>query len=202
MTTAFLSLMLICSVSAGTPTTTTTANDAVPTYDIRAGPVAHAFVQAVSGTFQSVQVRTPDAIPSALLGGACLVFPASDLGFTTMAAKECSKNSDCSTVGENAVGYCDTSTKQCWSRPNHATARADLCNLGFTLAPQEIYQVPAAPVDVSTKFNIQAGAKVRVIACLNRVDADLRVDGCGSADGPKRIEVMGPVATIRVSPNP
>lgn len=166
------------------------------TYTIRAGPVPNAGAAALSGTFQLLEVGGPDAIPSNRLGGACLVFPAADLGFTQMAAKQCTKNSDCSFPAENAVGYCDTQESKCWSRPNRPNARTALCNLGFAISPNELNSVPKQPVDVG-QFNIRAGAKVRVIACLNRADADLQKDGCGSTDGPKRIEVMGPVATIR-----
>src|SRR5688572_14167145 len=71
-----------------------------PRYTIRAGPVDHAKAGAVSGTFQVHKTAAPSGIPSARLAGGCLEFLAADLGFEQMAAKQCQKNSDCSTPGE------------------------------------------------------------------------------------------------------
>lgn len=168
-----------------------------PTYTIRPGPIANAEVSALSGNFQLLEVGGPNAIPSKRLGGACLIFSAADLGYTQMAAKQCSKNSQCSTANENANAYCDTKTSTCWARPDqYPNARAALCNLGIVVEPQQLTPVPKTPVDVG-QFGIRPGAKARVIACLNRTDADLRLNGCGSPDGDKRIELMGPIATVR-----
>lgn len=167
-----------------------------PRYTVRAGPVPNAQVAALSGTFQLLETGSPSGIPSTRVGGACLVFPAADLGFTQMAAKQCSKNSDCATTGENPVGYCDVAEHKCWSRPNQPTARPALCNVGGTLNPSDLNAVPKQPVDVA-QFNIAPGAKVRVVACINKTGASPTGTGCGSPDGPDRIEVMGPVATIR-----
>ena len=164
-------------------------------YTIRAGPVPNAQAGALAGTFQLLETGGPNGIPSARIGGACLAFPAADLGFPQMAAKQCAKNSECAT-SENPVGYCDVEQRTCWSRPNRPDARPALCNTGITLNPNDLNAVPAQPVNVAP-FNIAPGAKVRVIACLNKAGANPRATGCASADGPDRIEVMGPIATIR-----
>lgn len=163
-------------------------------FTVRAGPVANAQLDALSGTFQVLKSGSPDAIPSALIGGACLAFPAADLGFTQMAAKQCSKNSDCSTPGENEFGYCDTQAGTCWARPAGPAARAAFCDTGKVRTLNDINSVPVQPVDAS-QFRIRSGSKVRVVACLNKTGATRT--GCASNDGPDRIEVLGPVATIR-----
>lgn len=187
-----------CSGNAPTDGNTTGSADSGRElrYTVRAGPVPNAQASALSGTFQLLQTGDPSGIPSNRTGGACLAFPAADLGFTQMAAKQCSKNSDCSVTTENPVGYCDVGAKTCWSRPNRPGARAALCNTGITLNANDLNSVPAQPVNVAP-LGIAIGAKVRVIACLNKAGAVPSATGCASKDGPDRIEVLGPIATIR-----
>lgn len=190
-----LPVLFLGSCSGNGPGTGNDETGREALYTVRAGPVANAQAGALAGTFQLLETGGPGSIPSTRVGGACLVFPAADLGFSQMAAKQCGKNSDCGT-SENPVGYCDVDTKRCWSRPNQPNARPALCNVGITLNPAELNDVPAQPVDVA-QFNVAPGAKVRVVACINKTGANPAQTGCGSADGPDRIEVMGPIATIR-----
>ncbi len=166
------------------------------TYTIRAGPVANADAEAVVGSFQILQAGGPEAIPSTGLSGGCLEFHPADLGFTRMAAKQCQRNSECSTPGENEFAACDTQTGQCWSRPPGPAASAALCHRGITPPVNALVPVPAQPVDVR-QFGIQRGAHVRVGACLNKAGIDPRVTGCQTSDGPDKIQVWGPVARIR-----
>jgi hypothetical protein len=48
-------------------------------------------------------------------------------------------------------------------------------------------------------LDIKPGAKVRVVACLNQIGFKPPPNGtgCPSIDGPDRIEVFGPVATVK-----
>ena len=165
-------------------------------YTIRAGPVPNARLGALAGTFQLLETGNPDGIPSDRLGGACLAFAAADLGFTQMAAKQCSKNSDCSTPGENAFGYCDVQTNSCWAKPATPAANPALCQKGQVWAATATHAVPAQPVNAA-QFGIKPGAKVRVVACLNKSGITVSATGCASKDGPDRIEVLGPIATVR-----
>ncbi|HET9355171.1 MAG TPA: hypothetical protein VFO42_03290 [Sphingomicrobium sp.] len=164
---------------------------------VRAGPVANAQLGALSGTFQMLKSGAPDAIPSGGTGGACLVFAAADLGFTQMAANQCTTNLQCST-NENPVGYCDTGTGTCWSRPNRPNARAALCNAGITLTPNALTPVPVQPSDAG-QFGVAPGAKVRVVACLNKGSPPWPNNRapCAYPDHSDRIEVLGPVTTVR-----
>ena len=172
-------------------------------YTVRAGPVPDAKISALSGNFQMLKVSAAQGIPSNQRGGACLIFPAADLGFTKMAAKTCTKNSDCSVKGENELGvYCDGDTNSCWAKPTINNGNNELCNRPITMTASTLNPVPAdppvgkGPIDVR-QFKIQAGAKVRVVACLNKLGANPVTTGCASPNGPDRIEVMGPVATVK-----
>lgn len=167
-----------------------------PRYTIRAGPVEQAEASAVSGTFQIHRSGSPSAIPSARLAGGCLEFLAADLGYEQMAAKQCQRNSECSTPGENEFGACDTATKQCWSRPAGLAASAKLCNRGLIAAPNDLIPVPAEPADVR-QFGIPRGAHVRVGACLNKAGINPQATGCLTSDGPDKIQVWGPITKIR-----
>ena len=165
-------------------------------YTIRAGPVDHAEASAVSGTFQVHSTGAPSGIPSARLAGGCLEFLAADLGYEQMAAKQCQKNSECSTPGENDFAACDSETKQCWSRPAGIAASAKLCNRGLIAPPNELIPVPAQPVDVR-ELGILPGAHVRVGACLNKSGINPQATGCLTSDGPDKIQAWGPVTRIR-----
>lgn len=167
-----------------------------PKYTIRAGPVANSQSSAVSGTFQVLRTGAPSGIPSSRLAGACLIFPAADLGFEAMAAKRCQNDADCSTPSENAAGTCDGETNQCWSKPAGLAAGAALCNRGIVAAEGELNVVPLQPVD-TRQFGIEPGAQVRVGACLNRSGIDPRMTGCLAVDGPDALKVLGPVSKIR-----
>ena len=167
-----------------------------PRFTIRAGPIVRAEAAAVSGSFQVHRTAAPNGIPSQRLAGACLEFLAGDLGFAEMSAKQCQKNSDCSTPGENEFGACDTHTNQCWSRPAGFTAGAKLCNRGLIAPVNDVIQVPAEPVDVR-QFGIKPGAHVRVGACLNKSGINPQVTGCQTSDGPDKIQVWGPVTRVR-----
>jgi hypothetical protein len=151
---------------------------------------------AVWGTFQVLKTGAPLGIPSSRLAGACLIFPATDLGFEQMAAKQCHKDADCSTPGENAFGTCDIETNKCWSKPDGLAAGAALCNRGIVAAENELNLVPSQPADV-VQFGIKRGAKVRVGACLNKSGINPLVTGCLATDGPDRIFDLGPVTKIQ-----
>ena len=172
------------------------ATAAATLYTIRAGPVPNAQLGALAGSFQLLETGNPAGIPSDRLGGACLAFAAADLGYTQMAAKQCTKNSDCSTPGENEFGYCDAQTNSCWAKPKGPTANAALCRKGQVWTATDTHPVPIQPANAA-QFGIKAGAKVRVVACLNKSGIDGAQTGCASKDGPDRIQVLGPVATVR-----
>lgn len=167
-----------------------------PRFTIRAGPVDKAEAAAVAGTFQIHRTGAPDGIPSSRLAGGCLEFLAADLGFSQMAAIQCSKNSDCSVPGENEFGACDTETKQCWAKPDGLAAGAALCNRGLIAQANELISVPSQPVDIR-QFGIQPGSHVRVGACLNKSGINPQATGCLSRDGTDKIQVWGPVTKIR-----
>jgi hypothetical protein len=190
-------------------------------FTVRAGPVANAKISALAGTFQMLRVAAANGIPSNGRGGACLVFPAPDLGFTEMAKAVCHSNADCSrappagatgadkgsyapdpsnpTHREHRFGYCDVGSNVCWSRPIGPIADAALCNRPITMSPTVVNPVPADPPGPANaaSLGITPGAKVRVVACINKLGANPGVTGCGSIPGPDRIEVMGPVATVK-----
>jgi hypothetical protein len=167
-----------------------------PKFTIRSGPVANAEATAVWGTFQVLKTGAPSGIPSAGLAGACLIFPATDLGFEQMAAKQCHRDADCSTPGENVAGTCDIETNRCWSKPEGLAAATALCNRGIIAFESELNPVPSQPVDV-LQLGIERGAKVRVGTCLNKSGINPLLTGCLATDGPDRIFDLGPVATIR-----
>jgi hypothetical protein len=176
-------------------------------YTVRAGPVANAKISALAGTFQMLKVAAPNGIPSNGRGGACLVFAAADLGLSEMAGTSCTKNSDCESTQNGNDGkpasayYCDGQTKSCWARPGSDLSGAETCNRPITMTAAALNPVPsttAGPADAGT-LGVKPGAKVRVLACVQATGAipGLTGTGCGSIDGTDRIEVMGPVATIK-----
>ena len=163
-------------------------------YTVRAGPVPNAQITALAGTFQLLKASAANGIPSDRLGGGCLIFAAADLGYTKMAAMQCHQNADCYTGEGESAGYCDGQTHSCWAKPGNVPDEA-LCNKHIILNVNELTPAPKSPFDASKV--VKAGAKVRVDACLNKAGADPGATGCGSKDGADRIEVMGPVATVK-----
>ena len=195
-----LTLSLMLAGCGGNPPDDKPAGNAADAtaarYTIRAGPVPNARLGALAGTFQILETGGPDSIPSSRLGGACLAFRAADLGFTQMAAKRCTKNSQCTTPGENEYGYCDVQTSQCWAKPTGPAANPALCQKGQVWSAVDLHPVPAQAVNAA-QFSIKPGAQVRVVACLNKSGINVSATGCASKDGPDRIEVLGPIATVR-----
>lgn len=116
-------------------------NASVAYYAIEAGPVTGTRSAGIKGSFKITQASGPeDGIESQLYGGACIVFPAQQLGYTAMAKARCTSNDDCSkpdptidpkkeesgyyvpdaskpTEREHRYGYCDQQNHQCWARP-------------------------------------------------------------------------------------
>lgn len=182
----------------GPPSDQANENAGGPTeeyYTVRAGPIADARIDAVDGTFQMLKVGAGNGIPSAGRGGACIAFDPADLGFTEMAAKQCTTNASCDTEETKGFAYCDTQTAKCWVKLEGAPGEA-LCNRPITMTATTINHVPKQPTPASDP-KVKPGTKARVVACLNKSGADPRVSGCGSVDGTDRIEVLGPVATLR-----
>ena len=171
-------------------------------FTVRAGPVSPGEIGSVGGNFQMLKVSAANGIPSDGVGGACLVFAAADLGFPQMAAKSCTKHEDC-TIGETgndgmaaSAAYCDGKTHSCWAKPKAANAGNALCNRPITMTPTVLNAVPKQPVDVRT-FKVKPGAKVRVVACLNKSDIDVTKTGCASTTPTDAVYDLGPVATLR-----
>lgn len=164
-------------------------------FTVRAGPIANARIDAIDGTFQMVKVGAANGIPSAGRGGACIVFDPADLGFSEMAGEQCTNNASCDTDETNGFAYCDTQTAKCWVKLEGAPGEA-LCNRPITMTATTINHVPKQPTPASDP-KVKPGTKARVVACLNKAGANPTQTGCGSVDGADRIEVMGPVATLR-----
>lgn len=166
-------------------------------FTVRAGPVANAKLGALSGNFQLLKVAAANGIPSSGLGGACIVFAPADLGLAELAAKSCSSNQDCQGSSASAA-YCDIKTRSCWARPASDPTGAKTCNRPVAMTPTTLNPVPATPVDAGS-LGVRAGAKARVVACLNKGGPPWPTPRppCGQIDSPDRIEVMGPVATVQ-----
>ena len=165
-------------------------------YTVNAGPVANANVGSLSGWFKMLKAPA-QGIPSDRLGGACLVFAAADLGFTKMAAKSCTKNSDCYTGEGESAGYCDGKTHACWAKPSTFDAANALCDKGKVFPLNVQNPIPVTPIDAS-KW-VKPGAKVRVTACINKKGfvPGPNGTGCPTKDGTDRIEELGPIATVK-----
>jgi hypothetical protein len=185
-------------------------------FTVRAGPVANASASAISGTFQMLKVAQANGIPSAGRGGACLAFRASDLGFTEMAKIQCQTDAQCSnpapdgTTGpdagsyapdpanpthrESRYGYCGDGI--CWSKPIQPGADPAVCNRPITMTANVLNPVPKTPSDLRP-YSIKRGAKVRVVACLNKAGIDPTKTGCASVSGTDLVHDMGPVGTVR-----
>lgn len=172
-------------------------------FTVRAGPVSNAKISALSGNFQILKVAAPNGIPSDRRGGACFVFGAADLGYAKMATKSCTKNADCYTGEGESAAYCHTETRTCWAKPSANDAANKLCNKGKIFPTNDLNPIPAdapagsGPIDVSEW--VKPGAKVRVVACVGKPwsPPPPPLPPCGRVDTPDRIEVMGPVATIK-----
>jgi hypothetical protein len=178
-------------------------------YTVNALPVPDARITALQGKFKMVEAGAADGIPSDGTGGACLVFAAADLGYPAMAAKSCTTNKSCATgeIGTDGTAasatYCDGKTHSCWAKPGSNGAALALCNKGIKMKPDDLNFAPAdppagkGPIDAG-KW-VKPGAQVRVVACLQRIDAVKGPggNGCPTVDGDARIEVMGPVANVK-----
>ena len=166
-------------------------------FTVRAGPVSNAQLASLEGTFQMLRSGAPDAIPSSGTGGACLVFAAADLGYPRMAAKQCTTNQQCYTGEGERAAYC-ASDNTCWARPRLDVYGQFTCNRPITMTPAALNPVPRQPVDAGV-LEVKAGAKVRVVACLNKGAPPWPNNKapCAHRDHAGRIEVLGPVATVR-----
>lgn len=166
-------------------------------FTVRAGAVTDALADSVSGNFQLQRTGAPRGIPSDGLGGACLVFAAADLGYPQMAAKQCQTNAQCSTPGESIYGYCDGGS--CWSRPKEDPTGSKTCNRPLAMTPGDLNPVPRQPVDAAA-LGVKPGAKVRVLACLNKRGfvPGPAPNGTGCAGtGVDALHDWGTIATVR-----
>ena len=189
---------LLSAAGCGAPPDQANENAGGPTeefFTVRAGPIANARVDAIDGTFQMLKVGAGNGIPSLGRGGACIAFDPADLGFTEMAGKQCTNNAGCDTNETTGFAYCDTQTAKCWVKLEGAKGEA-LCNKGIIMTAATINHVPKQPAPANDS-KVKPGTKARVVACLNKTGANVLVNGCGSVDGTERVEVMGPVATLR-----
>ena len=191
--------LLLAGCGGNPPADNATGNEAAPEdrFTVRAGPVANAQIGALSGTFQMLKSGAPDAIPSSGMGGACLVFDPAALGYTRMAAMQCTTNKDCSDTGEGSAGYCDPDRK-CWARPKGDLDGGKTCNRPLQMTAATLNPVPKQPVDAAS-LDVKAGTKVRVVACLNKGGPPFPPPRppCGLPVSDDRIELFGPVATVR-----
>jgi hypothetical protein len=161
-------------------------------YTVRAGPVPNASVGSLSGTFQLHKASAQTGIASERKGGACLAFDAAGLGLDKMAAKTCNLNKDCQTDESYGWQYCDDKTHTCWAKPA-GPVNAKLCSKGL-LDVNAVNPVPPAPLNLAEfGITLKPGAKVRVIACLNKAGTS----GCAELDSADRIQVMGPEAPVK-----
>ena len=192
--------LLLAGCGGNSTSDNASGNGAAPDdrYTVRAGPVASAKIDALSGSFQLLKSGAPDAIPSSGMGGACLVFAAADLGYAKMAAMQCQSNQQCYTGEGESAAYCDLD-KKCWARPGTDPLGAKTCNRPVAMSPAVLNPVPRQPVDAGA-LAVKAGTKVRVVACLNKGFPPFASGPpCGKKDSPDRIEVLGPLATVSAS---
>lgn len=190
---------LLAGCSGNGPDDNTNGNAGGPAdrFTVRAGPVSNAQLASLEATFQMLKSGAPDAIPSSGTGGACLVFPAADLGYPRMAAKTCTTNQQCYTGEGERAAYC-ASDNTCWARPRLDIYGQFTCNRPITMTPATLNPVPKRPLDAGV-LDVKAGARVRVVACLNKGSPpwpDNKAP-CAYPDHADRIDVMGPVATVR-----
>lgn len=172
-------------------------------YTIRAGTVTAAVASALSGNFQLQRTGAPRGVASNGNGGACLVFASADV--QPQMPAQCRTNAECKVPGQNVSGYCDAGTGgeetgTCWARPPGDLPGLKTCNRGVMTTQGALNPVPAQPVDVAT-LGVRPGAKVRVLACLNKqgfVPGGANVGGTGCAGtNVDAVHDWGPVATVR-----
>jgi hypothetical protein len=177
------------------------ANAAQAYYTVQADEITDAKITALQGTFQMLNATAANGIPSTGGGGACLVFRAKDLGFTTMDGKKCSSNSDCTVLPPPTVtdptkpefysyvpdpanpshkearfGYCDKQNKQCWAKPITNNGGNAVCNRPIIMTPGTVNQVPKNPPapgtgPIDVSQWVNIGDKVRIVACLQKTGA-------------------------------
>ena len=115
-----------------------------------------------------------------------IIFRAQDLGFTQMAQKTCTTQSDCAVPGEGN-GYCDVPTGKCWAKPVKPTPswRTKPCVIDTLPGWRPIRSQAGVTVSIADKpiklppLNVAKGAQARVLTCLNGVPGG----GCGGAAG-------------------
>lgn len=164
-------------------------------YAVTPGLVTGDRTGGINGSFKITQAG--DGIPSDLFGGACIMFRAEDLNYSS-AGKSCNNDSQCKAAG--AIGDCHPDTHVCWARPaadpdplcrrsreTHAPWPPDTDNaIGFS-----------GPIAVPT--NLKPNAQAVVVACLRGAgspgdsDADPASTACGQ---PKSIVRWGSPTTI------
>jgi len=138
------------------------------------------------GSFPNVLLIS-NGIPTDFGGGACMIFPAKDLGFNEMGKiKNCTTSESCET-GEGAGAYCEVKTGQCWSKPANIPG---LCRR--TIDPGEVAawtvdadnQIPKTGTTPLNSFPLKPNTQVRLLACLRGIGL-----GCGVKGS---LEVWGP----------
>ena len=152
-------------------------------YTVLAGPVTGDRITGIGGTFRLDESTGPDAIESNLLGGACIIFRAEDLGYTEMAGKTCHNDNQCKT-GEGQ-GYCEKSTNKCWARPIVNPPTADpLCrrsiNTGMPWPPDTDIPISTNPIPIGA-YNLKPNSQAAVVACLRGTNPGT-ASACGFPD--------------------
>jgi hypothetical protein len=150
-------------------------------YNIEPGPVTGDRNSGINGSFKIVRAKLINlaAFPNILLrsngiesdktGGACIAFPAKELGFPIMGNITCTKNAECEpeqgVPPEGAGAYCEVKTKNCWSKP--LGAEKALCNRSPDVPWTENvdHQIVAQPAPLS-QISLPPDVHARVIACL------------------------------------
>lgn len=174
-------------------------------YNIRAGTVTAAVASALSGNFQLQRTGAPRGVLSNGNGGACLVFASADV--QPQMPAQCRTNAECKVPGTTVSGYCDAGgggaggeTGTCWARPPRDLPGLKTCNRGVMTSQGALNPVPAEPVNVAA-LGVQPGARVRVLACLNKqgyVPGGVSAGGTGCAGtNVDAVHDWGPVATVR-----
>jgi hypothetical protein len=162
-----------CSKSEETSGSNASGDQAalLPHYMIAAGPVTGGRASGINSSFRITQASAPNGGPlsgitSDLLGGACIVFRARDLGYTQMAQKVCTRDDDCAT-GEANAHYCQAN--QCWARPN-VVGKDPLCNRSIDYSPPKPWPVGTdvniSPNPIPLPAELQPNAQARAIALL------------------------------------
>lgn len=140
-----------------------------------AGPITGTYKEGINGTFHLEVENSGLGILTNGWGGACILFRAKDLGFTKMAKKVCTKQSDCSIPGESD-GYCHVATGQCWAKPvkpNPVSADENVCNRYIEGSPEPLeagvwVSIADEPIQLAP-LHVAKGAQARVLTCLNGI---------------------------------